>query len=132
MAKNITNIQATSDKAAGHTVRPSFSGSYLVTSAASGNVYRTRLAPVASCTCDWSKYQPAGSPVACSHVQATLAYVEAQDGYKAKFFAESEDVSHHHRRVVRLGNGVQATARKVSKPVPQPSSDEIDDWFSYS
>ena len=132
MAKNITNIQATSNKAKTHTVRPSFSGSWLVTSATSGNVYRTRLAPVASCTCDWSKYQPAGSPVACSHVQATLAYVEAQDGYKAKFFAEGEDLSSHHRRVVKLGNGVQATARKVAKPAPQPSGDEIDDWFSYS
>ena len=131
MANNITNIQATSNKAAGHTVRPSFSGSWLVTSAASGNVYRTRLAPIASCTCDWSKYQPAGSPVACSHVQATLAYVEEQDGYKAKFFAEGEDLSNHHRRVVKLGNGVQATARKVAKPAPQPSGDEIDDWFSY-
>ena len=131
MANNITNIKATSNKAAGHTVRPSFSGSYLVTSAASGNVYCTRLVPVASCTCDWSKYQPAGSPVACSHVQATLAYVEEQDGYKAKFFAEGEDLSNHHRRVVKLGNGVQATARKVAKPAPQPSGDEIDDWFSY-
>ena len=130
MAHQITNIQATSTKAKQHTVRPSFTGSYLVTSAASGNTYRTRLSPVASCTCDWSKYQPAGAPVACSHVQATLAYVEEKDGYKVKFFAQHEDVSHHHRREVELGNGVKATARKTAvKPV---SSDEIDDWFSYS
>lgn len=118
MANNITNIQATSNKAKQHTVRPSFTGSYLVTSAASGNTYRTRLSPIASCTCDWSKYQPVGAPVACSHVQATLAFVEEQDDYKVKFFAQHEDVSNHHRRVVELGNGVKATARKtaVSKP----------------
>ena len=57
--------------------------------------------------------------------------MEAQNGYKAKFFAEGEDLSSHHRRVVRLGNGVQATARKVANK-PQPSGNEIDDWFSYS
>ena len=132
MANNITNIQATSNKAKTHTVRASFTGSYLVTSAASGNTYRTRLSPVASCTCDWSKFQPAGAPVACSHVQATLAFVEAQDGYKAKFFAQYEDVSGHKRRVVELGNGVKATARKTAVSKPVVSNDEIDDWFSYS
>ena len=66
-----------------------------------------------------------------NHVQATLAYIEAQDGYKAKFFAEGKDLSSHHRRVVKLGNGVQATARKVASK-PQPSDKELDDWFSYS
>lgn len=131
MANNITNIKATSTKAKTHTVRASFTGSYLVTSAASGNTYRTRLTPIASCTCDWSKYQPVGAPVACSHVQATLAFVEAQDDYKVKFFAQHEDVSGHHRRTVELGNGVKATARKTAVSKPVVTSDEIDDWFSY-
>ena len=128
MALQITNIQKVSDKSKGHEVQESLmKGSYLVTST-SGNIYRTRLLPVASCTCDWAKYQKAGHPVACSHVQATLAYAELQKGYRVKMFASNEDVSHHHRRTVNLGNGVKATARKTAvKPMAELSDNEFND-----
>jgi hypothetical protein len=115
MAKQITNIKFTSNKAQRHEVTPGhYRGHYLVTSGESHITYHVRLEPQPTCTCDWAKYQPAYEPVACSHVQAALTWVEAQDGYKAKFYPQSQDVSHHKRRTIRLGNGVQATARRVA------------------
>lgn len=126
MALQITNIQKVSDKSQGHTVKASLmKGSYLVEST-SGNIYRTRLLPVASCTCDWAKYQKAGHPVACSHVQATLAYVESQKGYRVKMFATDHDTSRQKRREVHLGNGVKAVARKTAV-TEQQKLDDLND-----
>jgi len=127
MSKQITNIKATSDKAKSHEVKASSFGSYLVTSATSGNVYRTRLSPVASCTCDWANWQPADMPVACSHVQATLAYTENKKGYSVKIRASHDNTKHLHRRTINIGNGVKATARKVKNELLQMSGNELND-----
>ncbi len=128
MAKQITNIQKVSDKANTHEVQPSLmKGSYIVTSATSGNVYRTRLLPVASCTCNWAKYQKAGQPVACSHVQATLKFIESEKGYRVKMFASEHDTSRQKRRTVHLGNGVKAIVRKTAVITEQQKLDDLND-----
>ena len=112
MAKNITNIKAVSGKAKIHDVQPLPNGAYKVTSGHSGQAYYVRLNPPA-CTCKWANYQPKGSPVACSHVQAAKAYQASKSGYTAKFRAIGDKIDHLHRRHETLGNGVKLTLRKV-------------------
>ncbi len=113
MARDITNIKTVAKKAKKNTVRKGIRG-YVVTSSTSGKQYTVNLYPIASCNCEWAYYQPEGKPVACSHVQAVVAFVAAEEGYTTVARASTEDVRHLHRKVQRIGNGVKVTLRRAS------------------
>lgn len=112
MSKNITNIKSVSKKSKTHEVTRTNRG-YQVISGSSNKAYFVTLSPIASCNCNWAKYQPQHKPVACSHVQSVIAYEAAQDGYNVTARAQDADTSNLHRKEIELGNGVKFTARRI-------------------
>ena len=87
----ITNLPAVAAKAKTHQVNQVSGNHFTVVSGASDALYHIRLTPYATCSCEWAKYRPAGTPCGCSHVQAVVSYVASQEGYGATARPAHED-----------------------------------------
>ena len=113
---NIKNAKAINKKSKSHTVTP-IDGGYLVTSGTSGEQYRVTLVPAggAVCNCEWGRYRKWSDPrSACSHVQAVMAYEQAQGGRKVSAWGSETDAKRQHRPMLHIGDGVFLTARRGS------------------
>lgn len=139
MANQITNIKATNEKASSHLVHKGHGQDHwIVISGSSATKYHVRLAPFTTCTCDWAKFRPEGTPCGCSHVQAAIQFAAKVDGYRATIRSQYEPTDHLHRKTEVVGDGIKVTMRKVADPTqaekpekPAPTAEEIDSWFSY-
>lgn len=109
---HITNHTAVSAKSKTHQVKSAGEHRYLVTSGASGEQYTVVLFPLATCTCNWAKYRPMGTPSGCSHVQAVIRAMARGEGYSVTSRPITQDVSHLHRATRVFGDGVKFTYRK--------------------
>ena len=111
----IKNSKKVNKKSKSHTVIPIDVG-YLVTSGTSGEQYRVIIVQGgAVCNCEWGRYRKWSDPrSACSHVQAVMAYEQAQGGRKVSAWGNEMDAKRQHRSMLDIGDGVYLTARRGS------------------
>lgn len=114
----ISNPKAVQEKAKTHEVTPLNRGVFRVKSGSSGSEYLVRLQPGdngAVCDCPWGQHRRYADHYrsGCSHVQAVVAHLEAQQGRVVSAWGSAEDARRQRRPVINLGDGVLLTARKV-------------------
>ena len=126
MTHSIKNHTKLLEKAFSHTVVRYGEFTFQVTSGTSGETYWTTLRANgedrAGCTCPRQKYIGTlknGGQNFCSHVQAVIVHVLAEEGYVVTTRPADAPVKNLHRKVVDLGVGdnVKITVRKDGNPI---------------
>ena len=111
MKRNAKSLQ---QKAKNHTVDPSTSGIFAVTSASSGREYNVRSHADGSfsCTCDygliyWRSRRP------CSHILAVMDWLAEAGDRRQSYWASREDADRQRKQTERVGPNLWATSRRL-------------------
>lgn len=117
MTRKIRKPKPLQKKSKSHEVSQTTANHFQVVSGTSGQIYDVRLThnhTGATCSCKWGQYRNHGDPRSgCSHVQAALGFVKAQEGRTVSAWTSQKDAERQHRPILEIGDGVKITLRKA-------------------